>query len=253
MRPLQIHFFASGRPEAQHALKRLRDQYGQADLSTANYVVTIGGDGTTLQALHMAMPAGGTAIFAMRVGSSVGFLGNRFCVDGLRERLETAQIITFHPLRAAICDIHGTTFIALGFNEIAVMRQARQAAKLRILIDGAERIANFAGDGVLVATAIGSMAYNRSAGGPALAFDSGLLALTGLAPCRTAEWSNVVLSDQTVFDIEVHEPKYRSVRVDVGLEQIFEATHIRIAMASEFSSTLLLDRDSVRRPLNLRP
>jgi NAD+ kinase len=253
MLPIRIHFFASGKEEAQQALRRLSDRYGQAELSTADYVVTIGGDGTALQALHMAMTAGGTALFAMRLDGSVGFLGNRFCIEGLQERLNTARVITFNPLRAEICDIHGTIFTALGINEIAVIRQVRQAAKLRILIDGTERMANFAGDGVLVATAIGSMAYNRSAGGPALAFESRLLALTGLAPCRTAEWSNVVLNDKAVFDIEVQEPHFRPVRVDVGLEQISDAKHIRIALASEISSTLLLDRDCVRRPLDLRP
>jgi len=163
------------------------------------------------------------------------------------------QVITFHPLRAEVRDVHRNTFSALGINEITVIRQTRQAANVRILIDGTERMTNFAGDGVLVATAIGSMAYNRSAGGPALAFDSRLLALTGVAPCRTAEWSNVVLNDQTVFDIEVHQPEFRPVRVDVGLEQISDAKHIRIARASELSSTLLLDRDNVRRPLDLRP
>jgi NAD+ kinase len=243
---LALHFSASGKPAAQTALADLITRYGQCEIGTADCVVAIGGDGTTLRALSAVMPYD-KPVFALRLPGSFGFIGNIYQLDGLRERIAIATRVALHPLRAEITGIDGHGRTATGLNEVVVIRQGPQAVKLRVAVDSVEQASSFEGDGVLVATAVGSMAYNRSAGGPALIFGSNLLALTALLPCRSAAGLNQVIADRAVVTIEVLEPDFRRAKLETGQITISDIHQVRIARV-EATLTLLFDRSERRFP-----
>jgi NAD+ kinase len=135
---MEIAFLASARPAAQQALSELLDRYGQSDLSDADYLVAIGGDGTALKALHAVLAIARKPVFAMCMADSPGFLASRFKVADLPHRLRMARSITLHPLRADAEHAGGTSTTVLAINEIVLMRQRLQAARLRVATEGRE-------------------------------------------------------------------------------------------------------------------
>jgi NAD+ kinase len=160
----RIAFQASPVAEAQEAQAKLAAAYDNVAAEEADVIVALGGDGFMLQTLRTHMKSG-KPIYGMHRGT-VGFLMNEFQVDNLRERLAAAHDTVIHPLLMTARDAAGKTEEFHAFNEVSLFRQTYQAARLRILIDGAERLAELVADGVLVATPAGSTAYNLSAQGP---------------------------------------------------------------------------------------
>src|SRR4051812_29977638 len=160
----RIAFVASPIAEAQDACKELRRIHGDVPPEQADVIVPLGGDGFMLQTLHTFMSAG-KPIYGMHRGT-VGFLMNEFSPDDLRRRLQAARMTVIHPLLMNSRDADGRAHESYAFNEVSLFRQSYQAARLRILIDGKERLAELVADGVLLATPAGSTAYNLSAQGP---------------------------------------------------------------------------------------
>ena len=160
----KIAFVASSAREARGALERLTARYAHVSPDEADVIVALGGDGLMLQTLHRFM---GTAkpIYGMNRGS-VGFLMNDFREDELTDRLASAEVSVVHPLLMNVRDIHGETHTARAINEVSMLRETHQAAKLSIAIDGKERLGELVADGLLIATPAGSTAYNLSVGGP---------------------------------------------------------------------------------------
>jgi len=177
-----LHFVASDSAEAQDALKRMRARYGDAGAEKADIVVALGGDGFMLQTLHEFLHHQ-RPIYGMNFGS-IGFLMNEFAEDNLRERLAAAEPAKIHPLCMVATTSDGKATEALAFNEVSLLRETRQAAKIRILVDGKVRIPELICDGVLISTPAGSTAYNLSAHGPILPIDAALLALTPISAFR---------------------------------------------------------------------
>ncbi len=159
----RIAFTASSRPEAQEAQARLAARYGDTPLEEAEVIVALGGDGFMLETFHDHMKLG-LPIYGMNRGS-VGFLMNEYSEYGLVERIAAAERAIIYPLRMTATDVHGKTHEALAINEVSLLRQTRQVAKLRISIDGKLRLGELACDGALVSTPAGSTAYNLSAHG----------------------------------------------------------------------------------------
>ena len=188
---MKIAFIASDSPEAQEAADTLRARYGDAGPDTAEFVVALGGDGLMLQALHR-FASSDTAIYGMNRGS-VGFLMNEYGEDDLEERLQHADVTKIHPLKMTASDVHGITHKAFAFNEVSLLRQIYQAAKLQISIDGRVRLEELICDGILVSTPAGSTAYNLSAQGPILPINSPLLALTPISAFRPRRWRGAIL------------------------------------------------------------
>lgn len=146
-------------------MRELAARYGQCDLGDADYVVALGDDGTVLEALYAVMAAGTLQpVFAMRLAGSVGHLANPLEPSGLSKRLRTARRVSFHPLKADV-EHPGGHATLLAINEIVLMRQRLQAARLQVTA-GQRRFPWPTGDGLVIATRIGSSGYNRSAGGP---------------------------------------------------------------------------------------
>jgi NAD+ kinase len=241
---MKIAFLASARPAAQRALKELTGRYGQIELSNADYVVAIGGDGTTLKALQATMAIPPKPVFAMRTQGSIGFLGNALRTDNLVERLASGRMITLHPLRAEIEQTDGGHRTLFGINEIVLIRQKLQAVKLRVTIEGRPDAIAVFGDGLLLATPLGSTAYNRAVGGPRLPVGSGLLALTGIAIRQPADWSPMVLDDGGVIDLEVLESVHHPVRAETSIDTVPDVHCARLSCDRDVSLLLVFDRDN---------
>ncbi|MCH8167287.1 MAG: NAD kinase, partial [Proteobacteria bacterium] len=172
----KICFLASDDDEAQEALRSLRQRHGDVPAAEAEVIVALGGDGFMLATLHDTMDLA-APVYGMNRGT-VGFLMNEYHPDDLAERLAEARLAVINPLRMVAIDKDGRRTEALAINEVSLLRETRQAAKIRILLDGEERMAELVCDGILVATPAGSTAYNLSAHGPILPIRARRMALT---------------------------------------------------------------------------
>ena len=189
---MKIAFVASSSAPAQTALKALTERYGQAEIRDADIVVPLGGDGKVLKTLYDVMDLN-KPVFAMRLTESVGFLCNDYHIDNLPARLAAAQKVLLHPLLVEAHTVDGKKQTGLAINEVSVIRETPQSARLQIGIDGIERISSYSGDGVLVATPAGSTAYNHSCDGPIMPLDANTLVITAICGFRPRGWSYAVL------------------------------------------------------------
>ena len=238
---MRICFVASPRPPAPDILHELTGRYGQCDLPDADYVVAVGGDSTVLKALHATLTMAEIPVFAMRLDGSAGFLPNRLDLADLPDRLQSARRVPLWPLKAEAHDVGGGTKTVFGINEIVLVRQRLQAAKLTVTMNRTATLPRIVGDGFLVATPIGSTGYNHSAGGPQLPLDLPLVMLTGISVSRASSWTNMVVSDDTIIDVAVHDPRYRPVRLETSLEEFPDLAEARISCSRDVGMTLLLD------------
>jgi len=234
-----ISFVASDTPEAQAALVKLTERYGNADTAIADVIVALGGDGLMLQTLHQFIGTG-TPIYGMNRGS-VGFLMNEFRERGLRKKLSEAQRSVVHPLSMKAVDKDGTEVSAEAINEVSLLRRSYQAAKLRISIDGQVRLNELVADGVLLATPAGSTAYNLSANGPILPLDAPLLALTPISAFRPRRWRGALLPDHAKVTIEVLESEKRPVSAVADHVQIDNVVRVEIEIDRDVDLVMLHD------------
>ena len=206
---MKLSFTASARPEAQQALIRLRHAYGDVGEADADVVVALGGDGHILETLRRRLKDK-KPVYGMNRGT-VGFLMNDFAEDGLIERLEKAEPVRIHPLVAKCETLSGAGVTERAFNEVSLIRQTAQSARLKIIVDGAVRMAELLCDGIMVATPAGSTAYNLSAHGPILPINSRLLAMTPISAFRPRRWRGALLPHNAQVRIEVLDPERRAV------------------------------------------
>ena len=162
----KIAIISSRAPDAAAARDELTARYETVEADQADVIVALGGDGFMLHTLHACLGRK-VPIFGLNRGT-VGFLMNKFSVEDLLKRIEAAKEQVLHPLRMEAILSDGKKVEALALNEVSLLRQTRQAAKIRIHVDGQVRMEELVCDGVLVATPAGSTAYNLSAHGPIL-------------------------------------------------------------------------------------
>lgn len=239
---MKIAFLASPRPAAQAALEELTGRYGQTAAADADCIVTIGGDGTALKALHAVLSMPAKPVFAMRTESSVGFLCNPLRTNGLAERLRSTVRLELPVLQAELEETGGVRRVLFGINEIVLVRQLFQEARLDVAVDGEGDPMVITGDGLKLATPLGSTAYNRSLGGPRLPLSSSLLTLTGIAIRHPADWSHVVLSDRAILDVEVVEASHHPVRIETAIDAVPDIRRAQLFCNREREATLLFDR-----------
>jgi NAD+ kinase len=235
----KIAFVASDVPEAQEARERLSRTYGSVEPSQADAIVALGGDGLMLQTLHRHLNDR-VPIYGMNRGST-GFLMNDYSENNLRERLARAEINVVHPLAMHAVDANGRQHEALAFNEVSLFRQIYQAAKLRLVIDGRVRLDELICDGVLVATPVGSTAYNLSAHGPILPINAPLLALTPISPFRPRRWRGALLPNVAKIRIDVLEPDKRPVSAVADHSETRSVMRVDIEQAAGIDLLMMFD------------
>jgi NAD+ kinase len=236
----KIQFLASNATEAQAALRDLTRLYGNAK-TDADIVVALGGDGFMLQALHR-LHRRGVPIFGMNCGS-VGFLMNDFALEDLEARLATAKAQSIHPLRMKAKTAAGKTQTALAFNEVSMLRETRQAAKIEVRVDGRVRLDELICDGILLSTPAGSTAYNLSVNGPILPIDAALLALTPISAFRPRRWRGALLPRTARVVFTMRETDKRPVSAVADHTEVREVTEVSVAEDTSLAVTILFDAD----------
>ena len=232
-------FVAAEADDAQAALARLRRQYGSTAPEQADVIVALGGDGFMLETLHKYLDRD-VPIFGMNCGT-VGFLMNRYGEAELPARLAVAQRVRLHPLAMTARTVAGREARALAINEVSLLRQTRQAAKIAIRVDGVVRLPELICDGVLVATAAGSSAYNLSAHGPILPLASGVLALTPSSAFRPRRWRGAILPHSAEVVFEIHEAAKRPVSAVADYTEVRDVAEVRVREERGVALTLLFD------------
>jgi NAD+ kinase len=235
----RIAFLSSGTPDADRARDAFIARYGCASEAEADVVVALGGDGMMLQTLHRFMDKP-VPIFGINHGS-VGFLMNEWRDIDLRERLDVAQPSIIHPLVMRATSESGEVSEGRAINEVFLSRQTYQAAKLKISIDGVERLDELIADGVLAATPAGSTAYNLSVGGPILPLNTSLMTITPISAFRPRRWRGALLRDTARIEIEVIEATKRPVSAVADHFEVRHVIHVVIEMDIETGLVLLHD------------
>ncbi|MBV9521417.1 MAG: NAD kinase [Alphaproteobacteria bacterium] len=234
-----VAFVATDTEPAQAALGALTKRYGAASPEAAEIIVALGGDGFMLETLHRFLDRG-VPIYGMHRGT-VGFLMNEFRPEGLLERLARAQPVELHPLEMTAHTKRGEACKALAVNEVSLLRQGRQAAKIRVRIDGITRLEELTGDGILVATPAGSTAYNLSAHGPIIPIAAGVLALTPISVFRPRRWRGALLPQRAKLCFEVLEADKRPVSATADYTEIRDVMTVEVRETREATFTLLFD------------
>lgn len=234
---LRLDFTASDRPEAQAACARLRALYGAT--TNPDVVVALGGDGFLLQTVHKYLKDG-MPIFGMNRGS-IGFLLNDFSEENLIDRIVKSESTLISPLSMVATGRDGIEHRALAFNEVSLLRQSHQGAKLRILIDGKIRLDELICDGALVSTPAGSTAYNLSAHGPIIPLTAKALALTPISAFRPRRWRGAILPHTARVRFEALEVDKRPISAAADTYDVRDVVSVDIAEAEDLKATLLFD------------
>jgi len=236
---MKIAFFASRSDVAQDALTALSARYGNATREEAEVIVALGGDGFMLQALHDSQELS-TPVYGMNRGT-IGFLMNTYAEEDLVARLRAAEEAVINPLVMVATHANGETSKALALNEVALLREGPQAAKLRISVDGRVRMEELVCDGALVATPAGSTAYNYSAHGPILPIGADVLALTAMAAFRPRRWRGALLPKTVTVRFDVLEPAKRPVMADADGNSYRDVVVVEIASDPLIEHRILFD------------
>jgi len=240
---MKLAFKANPKPRAQQALEDLKGKYDAVPPSKADIIVVIGGDGTMLRALHdhkdLNIP-----LFGINQGT-LGFLLNHHDRRAnLIKRIENAEAFKIRPLEMTATDRGGQKHTGVAFNEISLLRQTHNAAKIRISINKKVRIEELVCDGIMVSTAVGSTAYNLSAGGPVLPLDSNLLPLTPISPFRPRRWGGALIRNNNTIDLEVMKSVERPVSATADSKEIRNVKIVNVKRSETIEKTILFDPDN---------
>lgn len=234
-----IAFVASDAEEAVEARRRLEARYDHVAPEDADVIVALGGDGLMLESLHAYMDRS-IPIYGMNRGT-VGFLMNEYSEEDLRTRLDRAEEVQIHPLRMRTQTTDDRTRDALALNEVSLLRESRQAAKIRIRIDGVTRLEELICDGVLIATPAGSTAYNLSAHGPIIPIGAPLLALTPISAFRPRRWRGALLPQKAKVTFDILEADKRPASATADYTEVRGVRSVSVHEERNLTSYLLFD------------
>lgn len=241
LQPEDIALIAGDSDMAQYAFRELRRSYPLVKPADAKIIVVLGGDGTMLEAMHETF-ALRKPFYGMNCGS-IGFLLNHYSPDYLIDRLTKVQSVMLSPLLMRAWQQDGHCVEAYAINEVSLWRASRQAAKIKIDVDGVNRLAELICDGVIAATPAGSTAYNLSAHGPILPLKSQALALTPICPFRPRRWRGAILQHDAKITLQVLEPDKRPVHAAADSLEVNAIDRVEISEARDHLLHLLFDAD----------
>ncbi len=231
---------------AEEKKNLLIKKYGFLDLEKnlnkvdgVDLVVALGGDGTMLHLLHQfeknPMP-----FYGINCGT-VGFLMNVYNEENLLASIKNAQASTLRPLRMEAVTEDDKKHNHIAINEVSLLRQLSQAARISVRVNGHERLSNLAADGILVATPAGSTAYNLSLRGPIIPFGAKMLALTPISPFRPRNWHGAILPAESVVEFNVADYKTRPVSATADYNEVRNVKRVTVREDSALEFTLLFD------------
>ena len=235
----RIHFVASRVQPAEEAAAVMQKHYGQYDVDDAEVIVALGGDGFMLRTLHRVIHTD-LPVFGMKIGN-IGFLMNRYSEDDLVQRLADARSVSLNPLRMEVETESGAKTSALAINEISLLRQTNQAAHIRILVNDSIKVEELVCDGVLLATAAGSTAYNFSVRGPILPLGTDALALTPISPFRPRRWNGAILPNSARVSFEVLDNYKRKVSATADAYEVRDVIRVDAFEDKNIELKLLFD------------
>ena len=235
----KIHFVASDSDAAQMALADMQARYSQCEADHANVIVALGGDGFMLRTLHRLLPVN-LPVYGMKIGN-VGFLMNLHREEGLMERLGVANCVELNPLRMIAVTEGGNESTALAINEVALLRQTNQAAHIRILVNDSVKVEELICDGVLVATAAGSTAYNLSVQGSILPLGTEAVSLTPISPFRPRRWKGAVLPSSARIRFEIMENYKRPVSATADAHEVRNVLSVDVFEDKDVTLKLMFD------------
>ena len=238
---MKLAFIAAQTDTAQATRERLVELYGECSPRDADVLVALGGDGLMLECLHRVLGTG-LPVYGMNRGS-VGFMMNEYHEDELPARITEAHSSVLHPLRMHAVTASGVVEEAMAFNEVSLLRQGRQAAKIRISIDHRERLSELICDGVLISTPAGSTAYNLSAHGPIVPLSANLLPLTPISAFRPRRWRGALLSSTVEVLFEVLEADKRPVAAVADFTEVRDVVSVAVSEDKSIGATVLFDPD----------
>ncbi len=233
---------ASPTAQAQAAKRQLHNAYDWVPVEQAELIVALGGDGYMLQTLHALLERRGdpVPVFGMNLGT-VGFLMNEWRNEDLDARLDRTKSFKVTPLQMTARTAAGETFVLPAINEVSLLRETRQTAKLEVIVNDSVVLPELACDGILAATPAGSTAYNLSANGPILPLGSGMIALTAISAFRPRRWRGAILPEKARISLRVLEPAKRPVSAVADQREVRDVAQVDIAIDRTRELTLLFD------------
>ena len=230
--------------EARKTYQQIQAKYMswlEPEVKKSSLIVVLGGDGFMLETMHQYMSLG-IPFFGMNCGT-VGFLMNTHKILDLPKRLQQARPVGLHPLSMFTTDMNGKQHQALAINEVSLLRQTRQAAKISIKIDNITRLPELSYDGILLSTPAGSTAYNLSAHGPILPLGSSVLALTPISAFRPRRWRGAILKHTAIVELDILEQDKRPVSAVADSVEIRNVRSVKIYEDRTQRIDLLFDPD----------
>ena len=237
---MKIHFSIAKNKKSQSVSSELLKLYGQVEISEAEVIVAVGGDGAMLSAIRQSIDYN-IPVFGINRGN-IGFLMNDFEKENLIERLKDANEIIVHPLEMKAIDLKNNEFIELAINEVSIFRRTHQSAIISIKIDGTERLSELTCDGVMVATPVGSTAYNLSAHGPILPIGSEILALTPISPFRPRRWKGALIKNKSIVEFNILNPKLRPVSASADAREVKNIKQVLVSQRPDINLRVLYDK-----------
>lgn len=237
----KLAFLSSGTPEAEDALRRLSNKYGNHPVEEADCVIALGGDGFLLHVFHGVMERK-LPVYGMNCGS-LGFLLNDYNPENLIERINQTQAVQIGALKMKTYGKDGSVSEALAFNEVSLYRETRQTAKIRVVVDDIIRMPELVCDGILLSTPAGSTAYNFSAHGPIIPLNANVLAMTPISAFRPRRWRGAILHHESTVRFDVLEIDKRPVSATADFTEVRDISYVEIGYDVDAVVTLLFDPD----------
>ena len=247
---MRINFSIGKNKKAKLASTKLIRHYGQVELSEAEVIVAVGGDGAMLNALRESISSN-LPVFGLNRGN-IGFLMNNFSEFDLIKRLEKAKEIIVHPLEMLVSDVENNEYKEMAVNEVSIFRSTHQSAMISIKIDETERLSELTCDGIMVATPVGSTAYNLSAHGPIIPIDSEILALTPISPFRPRSWRGALIKNKSIIEFGINNPKLRPVSASADSREVKNVTKVKVYQRNDVNLRIMYDQSNSMEDRYLR-